>query len=130
MSTKSLFWYGFGCDCKISRFKFWSRQDWVFQLHSPKHFQIWGTNDPAATAVDNWDGWFLMLDQEAYRPSGLPPGQPPTSEDIAYAAAGEEYEFDIELPPVRYIRFRCNETWSGSTGLNLTEIAFWGQPNN
>ena len=118
-----------GVTAKLSRFKYWSRQEWVFQLHSPKHFEIWGTNDYlAAVNPDNWNGWSLMMDQEAYRPSGLPPGEKPTAEDIAYAAEGEEYEFDINLPPVRYIRFRCTETWSSSTGLNLAEIAFWGCP--
>lgn len=115
-----------GVTAKLSRFKFWSRQAWAFQLHSPKHFEIWGTNDPAATAVDNWDGWYKMMDQEAYRPSGLPAGVASTAEDLAYAAEGEEYEFDISNPTARYIRFRCTETWSGSTGLNLSEIKFWG----
>jgi hypothetical protein len=115
-----------GVTARLSRFKFWSRQAWVFQLHSPKHFEIWGTNDPAATAVDNWEGWYKMMDQEAYRPSGLAAGAAPTADDLTYAAAGEEYEFDITNSPVRYIRFRCTETWGGSTGLNLTEIAFWG----
>ena len=115
-----------GVTAKLSRFKFWSRQAWIFQLHSPKHFEIWGTNDPAATAVDNWVGWYKMMDQEAYRPSGLPAGSAPTADDKTYAAAGEEYEFDITNLPARYIRFRCTQTWGGSTGLNLAEIAFWG----
>jgi len=115
-----------GVKAKISRFTFWSRQAWIFQLHSPKHFEIWGTDNPAATAVDNWNGWYKMMDQEAYRPSGLPPGALPTADDKTYAAAGEEYEFDIANPPVRYIRFLCTETWGGSTGLNLSELKFWG----
>src|SRR5690606_32110942 len=25
---------------KLSRMRFWSRQAWIFQLHSPKHFEI------------------------------------------------------------------------------------------
>ncbi|HCS21754.1 MAG TPA: hypothetical protein DIW47_14555 [Bacteroidetes bacterium] len=115
-----------GVRAKISRFTFWSRQAWIFQLHSPKHFEIWGTDDPAATNADNWIGWYKMMDQEAYRPSGLPPGAVPTADDITFAAAGEEYEFDIANSPVRYIRFRCIESWGGSTGLNLAEIRFWG----
>ena len=115
-----------GVTAKLSRFKFWSRQLWAFKLHSPKHFEIWGTNDPSAIKVDNWDGWYKMMDQEAYRPSGLDAGEEPTSDDLVYAAAGEEYEFDIENTPVRYIRFRCTETWSGSNNLNLAEIRFWG----
>lgn len=115
-----------GVRAKLSRFIFWSRQPWIFQLHSPKHFEIWGTDNTAYTAPDNWEGWIKMLDQEAYRPSGLPPGAAPTADDIAYAAAGEEYEFDISNPPVRYIRFRAIETWGASTGLNLSEIRFYG----
>lgn len=115
-----------GVRAKISRFTFWSRQAWIFQLHSPKHFEIWGTADASATTVDNWTGWYRMMDQEAYRPSGLPAGALPTADDKAYAAAGEEYEFDIANTPVRYIRFRCTETWGGSTGLNLAELKFWG----
>jgi len=115
-----------GVRAKISRFSFWSRQAWIFQLHSPKHFEVWGTDDPSAIAAENWTGWNKMMDQDAYRPSGLPSGAAPTADDKAYAAAGEEYEFDIANNPVRYIRFRCTETWGGSTGLNLAEIRFWG----
>lgn len=118
-----------GVTAQLSRIKVWPRQGTAYQLHSPKHFEIWGTDDPFATAVDNWDGWFLMLDADVYRPSGKTSG-PGTSEDMAYAAEGEEYEFDIEVSPARYIRYRCTETWSGSTGINLTEMAFWGSPIN
>ena len=44
--------------------------------------------------------------------------------------AGEEFEFPIEAPAVRYVRFKLISSWSGSDGVNLQEVQFWGQIQN
>jgi hypothetical protein len=121
-----------GIKAKFSRFRIWQRIDYMFALHNPKGMIWYGTNDYNA-ANDNespgWQdnpAWIKLGDFESKRPSGGKSGDPITSEDQAYALAGEEFEFPIEVPSVRYIRFQLVSTWSGSSGLHINELAFWG----
>jgi len=122
-----------GVNCKLSRFKFWGRRNYTFTLHHPREFEIWGTsNATAANDPCSFDGWELLLTGESVKPSGnvnavtfaeLP------SEDVALAAAGEEYEFPLEIPKVRWVRFRCLRTWTNSQSCILSELTFWGNPD-
>lgn len=121
-----------GVKAKFSRFRVWQRIDYLFALHNPKGMIWYGTNDYNA-ANDNesagWENnpaWTQLGSFESKRPSGGKSGDPITSEDQAYAFAGEEFEFPIEVPAVRYIRFKLVSTWSGSSGLHINEFAFWG----
>ncbi|MFW6326703.1 MAG: DUF5000 domain-containing lipoprotein [Bacteroidota bacterium] len=125
-----------GVKAKLSRFRLWQRVNWLFALHNPKSFEWYGTNDEsiANDSEDmNWQensAWIKMGEFESKRPSGLQAGDPLTSEDEAYALAGEEFEFPLDAPEVRYLRFKLNTTWSGSTGLHINELTFWGQIEN
>lgn len=113
---------------KLSRTKFWSRTLYMYALHNPRFFEIWGTNDwDAAKDPDNWEGWHLLLEGESYKPSGNPPGGDITEEDRNHALAGEEFEFPDDIPPVRYIRFKSIENWTKSSGIILAEWVLWGQ---
>lgn len=120
-----------GVSTKLSRFKFWGRNTFYFNLHHPKEFEIWGTNDPAVANGDacSWDGWELLLSSTSEKPSGPAPVSHDnlTTEDLALAHAGEEYEFPLEAPHVRYIRFRTLRTWTNSNNSFLAELSFWGQ---
>lgn len=120
-----------GVSTKLSRFKFWGRNNWYFNLHHPKEIEIWGTNDPVVANGDacSWDGWELLLACTSEKPSG------PESlafanlstEDLALARGGEEFEFPLEVPSVRYIRFRTLRTWTDSNSSFIGELTFWGQ---
>ena len=121
-----------GVKAKFSRFKIWQRVDYLFALHNPKEMEWYGTNE-LAVARDNetlgWEAnpaWTKLGDFTSKRPSGGGASDPITSEDEAYAKAGEEFEFSLENPAVRYIRFKLISTWSGSNGLHINELAFWG----
>lgn len=125
--------FDMGVKAKLSRFRIWHRSDFLFGLHNPRVFQWYGTND-AALANDaetqGWEtnpGWVKIMDGVSKKPSGLDAGAPLTSEDDAYIKAGEEFEFPIEAPPVRYMRFKLIRTWSDSSGLHIAELNFWGQ---
>ncbi|MGV8135690.1 MAG: DUF5000 domain-containing lipoprotein [Mangrovibacterium sp.] len=132
-TIKPYFTFDMGVVAKLSRFRFWGRRDYLFSLHNPKFFEVWGTNDRDVAAdgmTQGWENnpaWIKLLDGESKRPSGGQLGDPLTDEDIAYAEAGEEYEFPLNVPPVRYIRYRSLISWSGSLGLHVNEIDFWGQ---
>lgn len=127
------FTFDMGVVAKLSRFRFWGRRDYLFSLHNPKFFEVWGTNDRAVAAdgmTQGWENnpaWIKLMEGESKRPSGGNLGDPLTDEDIAYAEAGEEFEFPLDAPSVRYIRYRSLISWSGSLGLHVNEIDFWGQ---
>lgn len=122
-----------GVETKLSRFKFWGRNEWYFNLHHPKEFEVWGTNDPdvANGGACSWDGWELLLSGTSEKPSGPDATSFAnlTSEDLALAMSGEEFEFSLDVPNVRYIRFRTIRTWTDSNSSFVAELTFWGQVN-
>lgn len=130
------FTFDMGVKAKLSRFRMWQRVNYLFALHSPRLFEWYGTND-AAVAADaetlGWEtnpAWVKIMNGVSSRPSGLEAGSPITTEDDAYGRAGEEFEFPLDAPDVRYLRFKLLSTWSGSSGLSVGELTFWGQINN
>jgi hypothetical protein len=106
----------------LSRFKMWQRQGNIYNHGNVKRFEIWGSNNPG----DDWASWTKLGTFEGIRPSGLPTGATPTNEDIAYAAAGEEFVFPPGMTPVRYLRFKTLESWSGGNFVHILELRFWG----
>ena len=122
-----------GVKAKLSRFRLWQRVNYLFALHNPKMFEWYGTNDPAAAndaETLGWEdntAWIKLSSFESKRPSGGQEGDAVTAEDEAYAKAGEEFEFSLDAPAVRYLRFKLISTWSGSSGLHIGELTFWGQ---
>ncbi len=124
------FTFDLGVNAKLSRFKFWGRDQWYFNLHCPKEFEIWGTNDESVAFGDpcGWEGWDLLMTATSTKPSGdeVLSFNQLTSEDIAYAEAGEEYEFPVEAPSARFIRFKTIRTWTNSQNFHIAELAFWG----
>lgn len=134
--TMPFFTMDLGVKAKISRFRIWQRIDYLFALHNPKEFEWYGTNNSSAANDNediNWknnDNWTKIDSYESKRPSGGTTGDPITAEDEAYARAGEEFEFPIDAPSYRYLRFQLISTWSGSSGVHINELSFWGQIEN
>lgn len=125
-------WFTFdiGAKTMLSRFKMHQRDgtgyDGIYTGGSPKNFEIWGSNDPDTDG--GWDNWVLLKECESIKPSGLPDGQV-SQEDIQMAQVdGEDFEFDGEIPPVRYIRFKTNKVWGTLDHIYLSELTFWGKP--
>jgi hypothetical protein len=65
------------------------------------------------------------MDCNSFKPSGLPVGQN-SSEDVEYAAKGEEFSFPRGINAVRYMRFEMLESWSGMKCSTIGELSFWG----
>jgi hypothetical protein len=131
VNTPIFFTVDLGVSAKLSRFAFWGREQWYFNLHHPKEFEIWGTNDPeTANNACGWDGWTLLLSGVSSKPSGNEPlaDTELTAEDRQLAAMGEEFEFPLEIPLTRFIRFKCLRTWTDSENMFLGELSFWGDP--
>ena len=93
-----------------------------------RKYEIWGhaTTPP----IDgSWDTWTKLGEIEQVKPSNLPgdteqygPG------DAENWLSGDNFDFDTELPAVRYIRIKSLEDWRGFTDWAATEITFYGAP--
>jgi hypothetical protein len=124
---KIYFAFDMGVEAKLSRFRLWTRRNYMYQLHHIRTFEIWGTSDQSATTnPDNWDGWEKIMDCESFRPSGLTEGGNPTAEEVQYLLGGEEFEVPVEAPKFRYMKFKINSTWTNSTAAFINEISIWG----
>ena len=123
-----------GVKAKLSRFRYWSRTDYYFRLHSAKEIQIYGTNDPlVGNNPESDNSEWILLNPEIFvsvRPSGLDPSVPATGEDYDYALDGEEWEFPWEVPAVQWLRFQQLSTWTGTMAMTCNEIRFWGEPQS
>ncbi|GHT78755.1 hypothetical protein FACS189464_2740 [Bacteroidia bacterium] len=114
----------------LSRMKLWGRQgdaylSVAYNDRSPSKFEIWGSMDPNPDG--SWDSWTLLLDGEIIKPSGSPVGTN-SDEDMEAWINGNDVEFPLDIPYVRYIRFICKETWGKVTTIFLTtELSLWGQ---
>lgn len=124
---KIYFGFDMGVEAKLSRFRLWTRRNYMYQLHHIRTFEIWGTSDPQATVdPDNWTGWVKIMDCESFRPSGAIEGGAPTAEEEQYLLGGEEWEIPLDAPPFRYFRFFIHSTWSNSRAAFINEITIWG----
>ncbi|WP_448635155.1 DUF5000 domain-containing lipoprotein [Pedobacter panaciterrae] len=123
-----LFTFDLGVTTKLSRFKEYQRNSPTFVYnHGNMHkFELWGTS-VQPNPNGSWDNWVKLGAYESIKPSGLPNGQN-TAEDIAYATAGEEFDFEITSPKVRWIRVKMIQNWSNTDFVHLLQIQFWGQP--
>ena len=111
----------------LSRMKMWQRQAYVYVLHNPRIFEIWGTNDLAvAQNPETFDGWKLLNKFQGKKPSGNDDNATITADDKAWAAAGEEFEFDFMTAPVRFIRFRSIQNWTKTNAIHIAELEFYG----
>jgi len=126
-SEKIYFAFDMGVEAKLSRFRLWTRRNYMYQLHHLRKFEIWGATDPSATADPNsWEGWTKIMDCESIRPSGATVGGSPTAEETEYLLAGEEWEVPAEAPKFRYMKFFIQQTWSNSAAMFINEITVWG----
>lgn len=123
------FTFDLGTTTKLSRYVYWSRQpDYWYSHGNMKEWEVYGRYDKPADD-GSWDEWLLLRKCESIKPSGLPNGQQ-TTEDIEHATKGEEFEFNIDLPAVRYIRIKALNTFDGTNMVHIAEMTFFGQKND
>lgn len=124
-------WFTFdlGATVKLSRYKYWQRlqEAYLYQHANMKSWEVWGRAD-TPKPDGSWDGWVKLLRCESRKPSKRPLGLV-SKEDIAYAVKGEEFEFDVNIPPVRYIRIKVLSTFSGTRTIHIQQINFWSGDN-
>jgi hypothetical protein len=111
---------------KLSRFKLWQRPSgFIFSHGNPHKWEIWGTNTPT-----NVNSWMKLGDWTMIKPSGRPLNDN-SNEDVQVATDGQEYDFPVGIPAVRYIAWKNIDSWGsidGATGfMHLMELTLWGQ---
>lgn len=123
-----------GTTVKLSRYKLWHRSNnYLFSHFNPKRWKVYGTASPRFDLMNNpdyWQGdykadWVHLLDCYSFKPSGEE--GPVTQEDKEFAEAGFEFAFPLDAPPVRYLRFEIDQTWSGGSDVHISELNFWGK---
>lgn len=118
------FSFDMGKKVKLSRFKYHQRQNTTRWNHgNPKYFELWGSNEPSPDG--SWDSWTKIGEFESIKPSGLPLGTV-SSEDIAKAIEGEDFDIPILTPAYRYYRWNTVRTWANMTYVSIGELTFWG----
>lgn len=121
--------FDMGVTAKLSRYIFWQRgtvseHNLLYTAGSPREWEVWGSNNPDPQG--SYDGWVKLMDCRIDKPSGLPIGNN-AEEDIRVAAAGHEFRFPVDAPPVRYIRIRVNRTFQVTDYFWMSELSFFGQ---
>ncbi|PWG78201.1 DUF5000 domain-containing lipoprotein [Pararcticibacter amylolyticus] len=119
--------FDLGEPVKLSRYKIWQRpvSGIYFSHGNPHEWEIWGTNTPQDPA-----SWVQLAHEIMVKPSGLPVGQN-SADDRTVAAAGMEYDFRPDAPPVRYLAWKHIDNWASIQGeygfLHMNELSLWGQ---
>lgn len=91
---------------------------------APRRYEIWGST--TTPPVDgSWTGWIKLASHEQIKPSGLPTGSYGPGDAEAWEA-GDNINFSRDLPPIKYIRFKCIENWEGTSHMSLAEVTFFG----
>lgn len=116
-----------GVKARLSRYKIWQRQSgYIYNHGNPHQWEIWGTNDPKDV-----NSWVLLDAQIMIKPSGRPALNDNSNEDEEVAENGQEYEFPIDAPAVRYIAWKHIDSWASIEGFyghfHLSEMTIWGQ---
>ncbi|GEP97593.1 DUF5000 domain-containing lipoprotein [Chitinophaga cymbidii] len=138
--------FDMGQAAKLSRYTIWNRGidgsgNWLWQAGAPQTWTLWGRESdpvdetlpsgPGAPGVGETsaNGWInLGTFTLPAKPSGLPNPQY-TNADLDFWNAGFSFNFSLELPKVRYIRFQCLENASLTNNFfNIAELTFWGDP--
>lgn len=115
-----------GRKCKLSRVVIHQRRynGYYYSWGNPRNFNVYGSvNKPSSSG--NWNEWPLLEKFEIIKPSGLPLNQA-SDEDVSVAQEGHSFSFDLDQPPLRYVRFLFNDTWAALTTVHVCEITFHG----
>lgn len=114
-----------GVTAKLSRMKYLQRQSTAFYFASgtPEIWDIYGSNNPAPDG--DWSSWTPLLHCVSRKPSGLPLNIV-TNDDIAYAQAGEDFNFPVSAQAYRYLRFKVTKNYGNANNITFAELTFWG----
>lgn len=122
------FTFDLGVEAKLSRLRTWQRpeDDVRWQHGAWRIFNVYGCKELPEITDDPLYGWNLIGSFTSVKPSGLPQGQV-SDEDIQLISDGEEFQFDRNAEPVRYVRFEILAVHSQMKLSCMAELTLWGQ---
>ena len=135
--------FDMGMTAKLSRFMVWDRvggnNEFVWTSGAPQSWIMWGRPDVPQDELMPSDttqlpalgqatpgGWInLGIFHAPPRPSH----SPLTNADYQVWLSGFSFDFSLDLPKVRYIRFECLQTMGGTNNyFNMNEMEMYGNP--
>ena len=121
-----------GSKVKLSRVVIWDYPEYYngrtyYYLGNLKDFEIYGWPSSTPPTGAGLDGWVLLGNYHATKPSGLPFGEQ-NDEDYQTAYNGFNWDVDIDAPKVQYIRIRSTKNWGGTTYMGIAELQVYGDP--
>ena len=135
--------FDMGQTAKLSRYVIWDRVGdgniFVWNSGAPQTWVMWGRADvpqdelmPSDTAhlpavgSATPNGWVNL---GVFNAPPKPAHNPLTNDDIQTWKNGFSFDFSIDLPKVRYIRFECLQTMGGTNNYyNMNEMSVFGNP--
>jgi hypothetical protein len=118
-----------GKKAKISRIVVFQRQQSNTVIYASGNFEIfeiYSSDEEGDEPNGDWSAWTLQKVCNIVKPSGASAGQV-TSEDIAQVKLGHDFSMPLDMPPVRYLRFKALKVWeSGVTYSYISELAAYG----
>ncbi|MDR0559771.1 MAG: DUF4959 domain-containing protein [Prevotellaceae bacterium] len=130
-SLPASFTIDMGVTGQVSRIVMFNRlfNDSYYSWGNPKDIKIYGKKD-RPSQNGSWDEWGEpIIVGQLSKPSGLPSGTD-TDEDKAYAEAGFEFVFPLDVEPLRYIRVVILSTQTGPTYTHPAEVDIFGEVKN
>jgi hypothetical protein len=120
-----------GKKAKLSRFKIYQRQEstsWFYTHGNFQIFEVYSSDEEGDSPSGDWSAWTLQKVCTEIKPSGAPLGQV-TSEDIEEMRRGHDFSLPLDMPPVRYLRFKVLKVWNNSahTFSEVAELTTYGQ---
>ncbi|MBS1660300.1 MAG: DUF4959 domain-containing protein [Bacteroidetes bacterium] len=135
--------FDMGQTAKLSRYVVWDRvggsNEFVWNSGAPQTWIMWGradvpqdelmptdTTQLPALGAKTPNGWVNL---GVFNAPPKPAHNPLTNADIAVWQSGFSFDFSIDLPKVRYIRFECLQTMGGTNNyFNMNEMSVYGNP--
>ena len=135
--------FDMGQTAKLSRYVVWDRVGpnniFVWNSGAPQTWIMWGRADVPQDELMPTDttqlpalgsktpgGWVNL---GVFNAPPKPPHTPLTNDDINVWLSGFNFNFSIDLPKVRYIRFECLQTMGGTNNyFNMNEMSVFGNP--
>jgi hypothetical protein len=118
-----------GKKAKLSRFKSYQRlytDAYAYAAGNFQIFEVYSSDEEGDSPSGDWSAWTLRKVCTVIKPSGAPVGQN-TSEDLATAREGHDFSLPLDMPPVRYLRFKVLKNWApGNTFTYFAEITTYG----
>jgi hypothetical protein len=119
-----------GKKAKLSRFILNQRVDrpeMYYNNGNFRTFEVYSSDDDSDSPSGDWSTWTYRNTYTIIKPSGAPRGQV-TEDDRIEIIKGHEFSFPLDMPPVRYLRFKVLSVWQtgGATFSYVAELTTYG----